>query len=124
MLRKLGGTMTGHDFLHHLLLHKSPRPIARHALLIRKKLFNGVVIQRGHVVLTVKTTSRVPPRRAAAAQQHPERHYIRAIERARCGSRPPSQFVQSAWRSSAVLFLFPRSVLLPARRHIDLGIVP
>src|SRR5881275_1158816 len=47
MLRKLGGAMTGYDLLHHLLLHKPPRPIARRALLIGEELFNGVVIQRG-----------------------------------------------------------------------------
>src|SRR5205085_4544777 len=47
MLRKLRGAMTGYDLLHHLLLHKPPRPIARRALLIGEELFNGVVIQRG-----------------------------------------------------------------------------
>src|SRR5438552_12014611 len=47
MLRKLGRTMTGHDFLHHFPLHKPPRPIAGRALLIREELFNRVIIQRG-----------------------------------------------------------------------------
>src|SRR5207244_2047869 len=48
----------------------------------------------------------------------------RAIERARCVSRRPSPFAQSAWRNSGTPFPFPQSVLLPARRHINLGIGP
>src|SRR5437868_10054238 len=47
MLRKPGGAMAGYDLLHHLLLHESPGPIARRALLIREEFFNGIVIQRG-----------------------------------------------------------------------------
>src|SRR5947207_11266397 len=58
MLRKLARAMTGYDLLHHLLLHKPPRPIARRALLIGEELFNGVVIQRGrsHVAEFRKST--------------------------------------------------------------------
>src|SRR5438094_5636968 len=58
MLRKLGRTMTGHDFLHHFPLHKPPRPIAGRALFVREKLFNSVVIQRGcsHVMQFGKST--------------------------------------------------------------------
>src|SRR5438094_3157431 len=47
MFGKFARAMAGHDLLHDLLLHKPPCPIARGALLIRKQLFNGVVIQRG-----------------------------------------------------------------------------
>src|SRR5437868_415000 len=47
MLRKLARPMVGNDLLHHLLLHKPLRPIARRALLIREELFDCVVIQRG-----------------------------------------------------------------------------
>src|SRR5207244_4203234 len=54
----------------------------------------------------------------------PRWHDIRAIERARGVSHRPSPFAQSAWRSNGVPFPFLRSVLLPARRHTDLGIVP
>src|SRR2546426_3606611 len=42
--------MAGHDFGHDFLLHKTPRQIACRALIIREKVFNGVVIQRGHAV--------------------------------------------------------------------------
>ena len=45
MFRKFGRAMAGHDFLHHFFLHKTPRPIARRALVVRKKFFDGVVIE-------------------------------------------------------------------------------
>src|SRR5437763_13379324 len=48
----------------------------------------------------------------------------RAIGRARCVSRRPSPFAQLAWQSSGLPFLSRQSVLLPVRRHTDLGIAP
>ena len=42
--------MAGNDLGQHFLLHKSPRPVARRALIVGKKIFNPIVIQRGHAV--------------------------------------------------------------------------
>src|SRR5438128_11921968 len=55
MFGKPGRPMAGHDLLHRLLLHKSPRPIARRALVIGEESFDGVVIQRGHSVPKLST---------------------------------------------------------------------
>ena len=50
MFRKLARTMARNDFRQDFLLHKTPRSIARCALLICEQLFNSVVIERSHVV--------------------------------------------------------------------------
>jgi hypothetical protein len=50
MFRKFGRAMAGHDLMQDFLLHKTPRPIARRALVVGKEVFNPVVIQRGHAV--------------------------------------------------------------------------
>src|ERR1700694_1832000 len=42
--------MPGNDLAHDFLLHKTPHLIACRALVIREEFFDGVVIQRGHVV--------------------------------------------------------------------------
>src|SRR5439155_26381115 len=82
MLRKVPGPMAGNNLLHHLLLHKTPRPIARDAFFIREEVVDDVVIQRGHVLLIVSPTS-VVPSRCEVASQYPRRH-DRATERAHC----------------------------------------
>ena len=50
VFRKFGRAMAGHDFGHDFLLHKTPRPIACRALVVREEVFDGVVIQRTHTV--------------------------------------------------------------------------
>src|SRR6476646_2889645 len=120
MLRKLGRAMTGYDLLHHLLLHKSPRPIARRALLIRKELFDCVVIQRGHVTGITQPTSRVPSRCEVVPPRL--RWHDRATRLALGGSCRLSPFAELAWRSSGLPLPFPQPVLLPAPRHTNLGI--
>src|SRR2546430_16543145 len=47
MFGKLARPMAGHDLLHDFLLHESPGPIPRRALIVGEELFNGVIIQRG-----------------------------------------------------------------------------
>jgi hypothetical protein len=47
MFGKFARAMARHDLGHGFLEHKTPRPITRPALFIRKKLFDRVVIQRG-----------------------------------------------------------------------------
>src|SRR5437870_6168363 len=47
MFRKLPGAMTRNNFLHDFLVHKTPRPIARRALFVRKKRFDAVIVERG-----------------------------------------------------------------------------
>ena len=42
--------MAGNDLRQDFLPHKPCRPVARCALLIRQKFFDGVIIERGHVV--------------------------------------------------------------------------
>src|SRR5947207_9892892 len=69
-----------------------------------------------------KATSGVPERCAVGPQRR-RRYDIRAIRRARCGSRRFLPFARSTWRSSGLLFPFP-PVSLPARRHTDLRVVP
>src|SRR4029434_1393821 len=39
--------MAGHDLTHDLLLHKTPRPVACRAFIVRKEFFDCVVIERG-----------------------------------------------------------------------------
>src|SRR6266446_8927336 len=50
MFRKPGRAMAGYDLGQHFLLHKTPRPITRRALVISEKVFARVVIQRCHAV--------------------------------------------------------------------------
>jgi hypothetical protein len=50
--------MERNDLAQDFLLHKMPRPITSCAFVVREKIFDAVVIQRGHVV-------RVPVMRAS-----------------------------------------------------------
>src|SRR3982074_1333549 len=50
MFRKFGRAMATHDLGHDFLLHKTPGPIACCTLVTSKKLFDRVVIQRGHAM--------------------------------------------------------------------------
>src|SRR5207245_5739974 len=52
MLQELACTVKRDNLTHDFLLDKTPGPIARCALFLRKKLFDTVIIQRGHVVGT------------------------------------------------------------------------
>src|SRR4029434_3421290 len=47
MFRKLGRSMTRHDFGHDFFLHKAPHPITSRPLIVGQEFFNGVVIERG-----------------------------------------------------------------------------
>jgi len=58
MFRKLARAMERNDLAQDFLLHKMPRPITSCAFVVREKIFDAVVIQRGHVV-------RVPVMRAS-----------------------------------------------------------
>ena len=50
MFRELARTMARNDLGQDFLVHKTPSPIARRALLIREKFFDVIVIQRTHGV--------------------------------------------------------------------------
>ena len=50
MFWKFSRPMARHDLRQSFLLHKTSCPIPRGALLLREKFFDGVVIQRGHVM--------------------------------------------------------------------------
>src|SRR5436190_6860056 len=52
MFRELARTVKRDNLTHDFLLDKTPGPIARGAFFVREKLFNAVIIQRGHVVGT------------------------------------------------------------------------
>src|SRR2546430_7617187 len=52
MFRELACTVKRDNLTHDFLLDKTPGPIARGAFFVREKLFNAVIIQRGHVVGT------------------------------------------------------------------------
>jgi hypothetical protein len=49
MFRKFAGTMAGHYLGSDFLLDKLAGPVARGAFVISKKVFDTVIIQRGHV---------------------------------------------------------------------------
>jgi len=52
MFRELARTVKRDNLTHDFLLDKTPGPIARYAFFFREKLFNTVIIHRGHVVGT------------------------------------------------------------------------
>src|SRR6266480_1973515 len=52
MFRELACTVKRDNLTHDFLLDKTPGPIARCAFFLREKLFDAVIIQRGHVVGT------------------------------------------------------------------------
>src|SRR2546423_8625586 len=52
MFRELACTVKRDNLTHDFLLNKTPGPIARCAFFLREKLFDAVIIQRGHVVGT------------------------------------------------------------------------
>jgi hypothetical protein len=45
---EFGRAMARNDLRQNFLLHETPRPIARCAFFLGEKLFDSVVIQRGH----------------------------------------------------------------------------
>src|SRR5215471_15589707 len=49
MFGELAGAMARNDLGQNLLLHKTPRPIARSAFFLSEKLFDAVVVQRGQI---------------------------------------------------------------------------
>src|SRR5438093_6519507 len=52
MFRELARTVERNNFTQDFLLDKTPGPIARCAFFFREKLFDAVIVQRGHVVGT------------------------------------------------------------------------
>jgi hypothetical protein len=48
MFRELACTVERNNLTHDFLLDKTPGPIARCAFFLGEKLFNAVIIQRGH----------------------------------------------------------------------------
>src|SRR2546425_1280940 len=48
LIWKFSSAMTRHDLRHGFLLNKTPRPIARRALIVDEKFFDAVIIERSH----------------------------------------------------------------------------
>src|SRR5215469_18192133 len=100
MLRKFPGAMARYDLLHHVLLHKTPRPIACCALLIGKQFFDCVVIERslGHakvdiitLTISINTVDKAKANRLGSAER------IRLVASASAVSRIARAQARTRW---------------------------